>query len=165
MGTSSHSLATRRRPRRSRRCDPWRTRRPRSAASLRASTSGLAADTRITGLAVDPALTVSSRHDVYWQIKSLSAPATDPAIVRLVRQDGSQVTLALKGEVAGSQLFSSDGFYVYWTDSTAIFRLSTQTAAPQVIPTPLSTTDVSPDLPYGQGSSTDDYLYGSDPGG
>lgn len=126
------------------------------------SRSGFTSTMRVTNLVVDPASTQPTTHDLWWSILESGRPE-DPAVMHLVRTGGRVDVLLTQTEAPTVASLATDGQYLFWTDTSAVYRAVARGAAPHLVGDPLSATDVSPDLPYLDGQSGDQA--GSDPGG
>lgn len=126
------------------------------------SRTGFASTMRVTNLVVDPASTQPARHDLWWNIFETGRP-DDPSILHLVRSTGRVDALFSQTEVSTVQAMATDGRYLFWTDTGAVFRALATNSAPHLLGDPLTTADVSPDLPYLDGTTADQTS--NDPGG
>jgi hypothetical protein len=130
-----------------------------------ATVSGLPNNTEVTGLTVDPTPGSSRTRDLWWSVQEVGASAKDAAIVHLTRATGALSPLVYQLEASAVASIVTDGHYVFWAGSNAIYRVLAGGVAPHAPDQALAVTDVSPDRAYQDGVSTDDYYFGADPGG
>jgi Fibronectin type III domain len=130
-----------------------------SVTSL-ARVTGLAGTARISHLVTDPNTAIpATRHDLWWSVEG-TTNANDATLVHLSRALNTRLVLLRHSDTTDLDDIATDGNWVYWTDSVAVHRALSSATAPPPVTTPISTSDVSPDLPYAHGVSCCD-----DPGG
>lgn len=130
-----------------------------SVTSL-ARVTGLAGTARVRQIIADPNSALpASRHDLWWSVEGTTS-AADATLLHLVRTSNTRLVLLHNSDGADLYDIATDGDWVYWTDTQAVHRVLSSATAPPPVTTPITTSDVSPDLPYARGVSLP-----NDPGG
>ena len=125
-----------------------------------ARVTGLAGTARVRQIIADPNTALpASRHDLWWSVEGTMS-ASNATLVHLVRSSDTRLVLLHNSDGADLYDIATDGDWVYWTDTQAVYRVLSSATAPPPVTTPITTSDVSPDLPYTRGVSLPD-----DPGG